>query len=225
MITERRREIAELRKVKITNYDDNNSHWRLANSVLYDMVTKHPHHTNKNEVVSKMWIIGRTYAAAIERRPNKADTPGDFYYDYVAPKLIESDIDQRINSLRQYQTITSDNLPSILSVHKYLMDLFTALTHKEKRSLASKYLHFHLPKLFFIYDSRVASVITKFAGKRPRRFVLPEDADKTYADFCYKALLIYNELKNEYSDEKTRVIDNILLRYCDEIGLSSDDEE
>lgn len=217
--------ITELCREKIASYDDNNSHWRLANSVLYDMVTNHPCHTDEDEVVSKMWIIGRTYAAAIERRPNKAETPGDFYYDYVAPKLIESDIDQRINSLRQYQTITSDNLPSILSVHKYLMDLFTDLTRKEKRSLASKYLHFHLPELFFIYDSRVASVITKFAGKRPRGFVLPENADKTYADFCYKALSIYNELNNDYSDKKTRVIDNILLRYCDEIGLSSDDEE
>ena len=217
--------ITDLCRERIENYEDNNSRWRLGNTILYEMVSKYPHHTNENEIVSKMWIIGRTYAAAIERRPNKAETPGDFYYDYVAPKLITSKIDEKIDSLRNYTTITRENLPLILSVHKYLMDQFTALTQKEKRSLASKYLHFHLPELFIIYDSRVASVITKFAGKKPRGLQIPQDADKTYAEFCYKALLIYDELNGIYSDAKTRVIDNILLRYCDEIGVSSNDEE
>ena len=217
--------ITELCRERIANYDDNNSRWRLGNSILYEMVLSHPSHTDENEIVSKLWIIGRTYAAAIERRPNKAETPGDFYYDYVAPKLINSDIDKKINSLRSYTIITRENLPQILSVHKYLMDQFTDLTQKEKRSLTSKYLHFHLPDLFIIYDSRVASVITKFAGKKPRDLDIPEDADKTYAEFCYKALLIYEALSGTYSDTKPRVIDNILLRYCDEIDLASGDED
>ena len=82
-----------------------------------------------------------------------------------------------------------------------------------------------MPDLFIIYDSRVASVITKFAGKKPRGLQIPQDADKTYAEFCYKALLIYDALNGNYTDTKPRVIDNILLRYCDEIGLSADAEE
>lgn len=217
--------ITDLCRERIENYEDNNSRWRLGNTILYEMVSKYPRHNDENEIVSKLWIIGRTYAAAIERRPNKAETPGDFYYDYVAPKLIASEIDKRIDSLRNYTTITRENLPDILSVHKYLMDQFTELAQKEKRSLTSKYLHFHLPELFIIYDSRVASVITKFAGKKPRGLQIPQDADKTYAEFCYKALLIYDALNGNYSDTKPRVIDNILLRYCDEIDLSADDEE
>ena len=217
--------ITELCRECIENYDDNNSRWRLGNTILYEMVSNYPRHTDVNEIVSKLWIIGRTYAAAVERRPNKAETPGDFYYDYVAPKLMESDIDEKIDSLRGYTAITLENLPHILSVHKYLMDQFTELTQKEKRSLTSKYLHFHLPDLFIIYDSRVASVITKFAGKKPCGLQIPQNADKTYAEFCYKALLIYDALSGNYSDAKPRVIDNILLRYCDKLGLSADDEE
>ena len=217
--------ITKLCQTRINYYNDQNTRWRLANEKIYQMVSEYPTHKNEDEIVFKMWIIGRTYAAAIERRPNKAQTPGDFYYDHVAPKLSKSDIDQKINSIRQYNTITNNNLSRILSVHKYLMDLFTDLTHKEKRSLASKYLHFHLPELFFIYDSRVASVITKFAGRKPRNLSIPKDADETYANFCYKALKIYEKLSGNYSDPKTRVIDNILLRYCDEIGLPSKDEE
>lgn len=90
--------ITKLCREKIDCYDDGNARWRLANGILYEMVEKYPLHNNEDEIVSKMWMIGRTYAAAIERRPNKDDTPGDFYYDYVAPKLIESSIDKKINS-------------------------------------------------------------------------------------------------------------------------------
>ena len=218
-------EITELCRNRIEEYDDANSRWRLGNTTLYEMVKQYPKHKNADEIVMKMWIIGRSYAAAIERRPNKANTPGDFYYDYVAPKLIASEIDEKIDSLKKHTSITKDNLPNILSVHKYLMDQITDLTKKEKRSLVSKYLHFHLPELFFIYDSRVSSVITKFAGKKLRELQIPQDADKTYAEFCYKALLIYNNLNRTYSDTKPRVVDNILLRYCDEIGSPSSDEE
>lgn len=217
--------MTDLCREKINTYNDGDDHYRLANNILYNMVERYPYHIDENEIVSKMWIIGRTYAAAIERRPNKSDTPGDFYYGYVAPKLMASQIDEKIAALRRYRTITEDNLPKILSVHKYLMDIFKELTQKEKRSLASKYLHFHLPDLFFIYDSRVASVITKFSGKKQRSLQLPDDSDKTYAEFCYKALTIYNGLTANYTEKKTRVVDNILLRYCDEIGLSLEDEE
>lgn len=110
-------------------------------------------------------------------------------------------------------------------MHKYLMDIFKNLTTKEKRSLASKYLHFHLPELFFIYDSQVASVITLFAGKKVRDLDIPKDVDKTYAEFCYKALSVYNELNGNYSDPKPRVVDNVLIRYFDEMNLPTNTEE
>lgn len=215
----------DLCRAKINSYDDDNDRWRLANNILYDLVRKYPKHNNANETVAKMWIIGRTYAAAVERRPNRNDTQGDFYYDYVAKTLLDSKIDDKIVALKKYHTITPNNLPEILSVHKYLVDIFDRLTTREKRSLASKYLHFHLPHLFFIYDNRVASVITRFSGRAPRDLIVPEDSDPIYAVFCYKALAIYNELNREYSDSKTRVVDNILLRYCDEIDLQLTDED
>jgi hypothetical protein len=215
--------ITDLCRERIENYDDNNSRWRLGNAILYEMVARYPRHTNEDEIVSKLWIIGRTYAAAIERRPNKAGSSADFYYDRVAPKLSKPAIDEKIDSLRKYTSITAENLPHILSVHKYLMDLFDELTQEDKRSLTSKYLHFHLPELFLIYDSRVASVITKFTGNKPRGLSIPQDADKVYAEFCYKAMLIYQDLNGTYSDTKPRVIDNILLRYCDEIASKTNE--
>ena len=211
--------ITELCLRKINEYDDECSRWRLANNILYEMVSKYPKHDDADVIVAKLSIIGRTYAAAVERRKNKANTLGDFYYDYVAPQLFDSEIDDKIDSLRKHKKITKDNLPDILSVHYYLMNLFEDSTEMRKRSLASKYLHFHLPELFFIYDSRTESVITQFSGRLSRVLDISQtECDKTYATFCSKALIIYNALNDKnYTDPQTRVVDNILSRYCDEI--------
>jgi hypothetical protein len=55
------------------------------------------------------------------------------------------------------------------------MDLFAAITQREKRSLASKYLHFHVPHVFYLYDSRARRAITKVV---PRLNNLPHIAVK-----------------------------------------------
>jgi hypothetical protein len=48
------------------------------------------------------------------------------------------------------------------------MTVLRDLTGLEKRALASKYLHFHLPRLFFIYDSRAAGVMRRVSPPRQR---------------------------------------------------------
>ena len=39
----------------------------IGNDVLYQMCEKYPSHTNEEEIIGKIWLIGRSYAAAIER--------------------------------------------------------------------------------------------------------------------------------------------------------------
>lgn len=214
------------------NYNDDDKRFRLGNKVLYKLVEDYPSNTNYDEIVAKFWIIGRTYAAAIERRSNKDDTPGDFYYDYVAPTIANSELESRINDIKNanYSEITEDVLKKILSVHGYLVNLIKGITGKEKRSLASKYLHFHLPNLVFIYDSRVASVIGKFIQGNTKGLDIDEEWDSVYARFAYKAFEIYKKLKDDgfasaHGDTLPRVVDSFLLRYCDEHNVDTDAEE
>lgn len=42
-------------------------YWSFGNQILYDMCLKNPSHTNENVIIGKIWLIGRSYAAAIER--------------------------------------------------------------------------------------------------------------------------------------------------------------
>ncbi|MCR4814840.1 MAG: hypothetical protein K5879_08465 [Lachnospiraceae bacterium] len=95
------------------------------------------------------------------------------------------------------------------------MDTFVELTGLEKRSLASKYLHFHCPDKFFIYDSRAKTAIGKIV-KRPDREIRSglEDYDAEYGDFVCRML----ELQ-EYLDEKMGIYEN--PRSIDSFLLSS----
>ena len=80
----------------------------------------------------------------------------DFYYEKVAQKLhgtFGSELDTHISNLRLSNNI-EENVHEVLLTHQILTQQLKVITELDKRSLASKYLHFHVPKCFFIYDSR-----------------------------------------------------------------------
>ena len=193
-----------------------NSRWEFGNSILYQMCEDNPLHNDADVVIGKIWLIGRSYAAAIERRKNADDYQGDdFYYDAVAPKMLEigKELDSRIESLKNNTGIIADCVPEILSTHKYLMDAFMDLTGLEKRSLASKYLHFHCSEKFFIYDSRARAAIGKIV-KRPNKKILLgiDDHDAEYGDFVCRMLELQEYLYEKLGTyEKPRAIDSFLL--------------
>lgn len=193
-----------------------NSRWEFGNSILYQMCEDNPLHNDADVVIGKIWLIGRSYAAAIERRKNADNYQGDdFYYDAVAPKMLEigKELDSRIESLKNNTGIIADCVPEILSTHKYLMDAFMDLTGLEKRSLASKYLHFHCPEKFFIYDSRARAAIGKIV-KRPNKKILLgiDDHDAEYGDFVCRMLELQEYLDEKLGVyEKPRAIDSFLL--------------
>lgn len=147
-------------------------YWSFGNQILYDMCLKNPSHTNENVIIGKIWLIGRSYAAAIERIKEKSVPSDDFYSDVVAPHFLQFgvELDDKLKYLKSNTEVSLDNLQEILYVHKFLVNQITEITKLEKHSLASKYLHFHLPNHFFIYDSRAAGSITRFVHKREKKY-------------------------------------------------------
>jgi hypothetical protein len=87
--------------------------WNYGNDVLYEMCRKNPIHNNAEIIVGKIWLIGRAYAAAIERRKNATVSElGDgFYFNIVAPKMLEvgNELDRRISKLNEYDIINTEN--------------------------------------------------------------------------------------------------------------------
>ena len=188
---------------------DASTHWFLFDKVLYDLCQQYPRHDNAHEVVAKIAMIGRAYSAAVERRKNaEATSDCDFYYGYVAPLIVDSNLDERLDALRKYQTPTMENLPEILSTHLYLQELLKKATEMDKRSFVSKYLHFHCPNLFYIFDSFSDSEINSLV-KSKGKWNCPSGADICYSKYCEKSLFIQQQtVPNERNFP--RILDSFL---------------
>ena len=192
-----------------------NTTWDLGNQVLYDLCAKHPLHKTPQEIIAKIWLIGRSYAAALERRKNKkSDSIGDlFYEDKIVPKIEKSKIDDWFARLKKEPTPTN-----AIETHAKLTKLFYTITKLEKRSLASKYLHFHFKSLFFIYDSRSLAGIRKVTPRVGKQLpsLSPKVPDKDYANFYWRCLWLQNDLQAQLRHKLSpRQIDKVLLYIAD----------
>jgi hypothetical protein len=189
--------------------------WDLGNSILYDLCRNHPGHKTNHEIIAKVWLIGRSYAASIERRRNAERFGDSFYEEIVAPGMMESHIDEW---LAGFSKDKSPGTTQSIAVHKHLMDLFKSFTDLEKRSLASKYLHFHEPKVFFIYDSRARQAITKVVPRLNRLpDISPASYDKEYKDFVRRCVWLRNDIFARHRVFLTpREIDKLLLVISEE---------
>ncbi len=185
--------------------------WDLSNEILYEMCQKYPHHKKDGDIIAKVLLIGRVYSAAIERRKSVDNISSVFYREAVAPGIRKSKIDAWLNTLRDFDRPTSGNCVQIIVVHKKVTDLFREISGLEKRSLASKYLHFHFPTLFFIYDSRSVSAIRQVEHVTYWNPNLVE-YDHAYAKFFLRCMAFTERVKAECGTKLTpRQLDKYLL--------------
>ncbi|MDD5364338.1 MAG: hypothetical protein PHR30_03300 [Gallionellaceae bacterium] len=114
---------------------------------LYELCFMHRHHFQDDIVTDKLRMIVRIGA-------EHGFHVNDFSPEFAAHRLGQSGVDRWFAGIA-----TAERLDQALvfEMHKRIMDVFADLPAEQARSLASKYLHFHFPELFFIYDSRVAA--------------------------------------------------------------------
>ena len=205
---------------EVANALKKNRVWDLGNKVLYDLCSSNPHHKTDQEIIAKIWLIGRSYAAAIERRKNKSATSqGDkFYEKEVGPKIRNAKIDKWFVRLGKKQTPAD-----AIEIHDRLTKLFYDISEMEKRSLASKYLHFHFKNVFFIYDKRSVSAIAlvtpsseKELGEFSSKNLSLKKFDKAYAKFFRRCLWLQEDLRKPFGRKPSpRELDKVLLYITD----------
>lgn len=202
--------------------------WDLGNETLYRLCRENFDHQKIENVLAKVWLIGRSYAAAIERRKNAEEPNDEFYTEKVYNGFKNPEFDSKLTELQSLsqgvsnicELDSADITMRVLSLHASLTQLTKEITLLEKRSFCSKYLHFHLPSLFFIYDSRAVSAINKiFDGSIKNIKLRIKDAkvDEEYAIFYYKCLAIGCEIKDSFGIDLTiRQLDNLLITISNE---------
>lgn len=119
--------------------------------VLYDLCFMCRHHLRDEIVADKLRLIRRLYSDTLAR-PGKA-----FSAEAAAHNLTQSPVDHWFGALSTAEELDSGLL---LELHKRLMGVFDDISEEEARSLASKYLHFHFPELFYVYDTRIATALS-----------------------------------------------------------------
>lgn len=197
--------------------------WDFGNGILYKMCKEHFSHKQDDQILAKVLFIGRIYSAAVERRKNKADEINDdFYLDVVIPTFKNSELDKRLSALNAIKKPSTNDLPLILQTHHYLTSTLYKITGLDKRSFSSKFLHFHLPHLYFIYDSRALTGLRTFISRVPREFapvISFKNVDEEYAKFYCKCFEVKRQIEGSYKTIITnRQFDNILIDVANNIA-------
>jgi len=96
------------------------THWEIANKILYKICRDYPRHDSIEVAIAKIWIIGRTYAAAIERG---AEHAGDqFYETKVGPQMVVG-IDSIFEPLRTIKSVADKNLSMVMEAYNLTNEL------------------------------------------------------------------------------------------------------
>lgn len=139
---------------------------------LYDLCYVRRDHLRHEVVVDKLRLMMRLYA-------EQDLVPGGFSLEATTLSLQNSCVDCWFSAMASAETLES---ALALRLHKRVMELFPGLSLQESAVLASRYLHYHFPELFYIYDSRVevvALVLTRGEGGWPAA----ADYDPGYSRF------------------------------------------
>jgi hypothetical protein len=186
-------------RFKADYWRDREAAWGFGNSVLYRMCIKDaPAHNDPEEVASKCWLIGRSYAASPQRGSGTARRgQSSSFWEHLAASKEWKRLDKQLARLNGRNRFCERSLSEILAVHAFLVGLVanqTALRNLGDRSawnhisFASKYLHFHRPDHFPIFDSVAnRALCERYPGKR---LWSGSDAFPAYGRFC-RLILLY----------------------------------
>lgn len=144
------------------------SPWALCDDTLYALCQEHPDHRKADEILAKVFMIGRVYAASLERRKNADLAGANFFEDIVVPIIQNSEIDSWFASLRALPSpsLSEQRVDAVLRVHDEVTRLFARISGQQNRSLAARYLHCHFPGLFYLFDLRSSAALRRYISKR-----------------------------------------------------------
>lgn len=188
----------------------------FGNDRLCELCTTYPDHNESSHSIAKIWLIGRAYSAAIER--GGAPEGADRLWDVVAGAMRKSRLDRLLRELPDGRSPWPQRLASAVQVHAYLMKIWAHKGATGRRSLASKYLHFHRPDIFPMFDTFAAAGIKEVTPDNRHVDRLSVDrGDATYKAFCERYAWLLQHLDETLDKHLTlRNVDRLLLAVAKE---------
>jgi len=176
--------------------------WEPGRRSLYDLCAG-TSHDDLDATISKLWLIGRSHSAALER--THVGRQGDVYFD-AASRLREARLDETLSTLAALPvTYDQPHRDAIALCVANVTNVLMQVTEQEKISLASKYLHYH-QRSIPIYDSISDGAFRKLAQRVARgRDVYAGHLER------FEDLFVALRAANEFEPVSARTIDDFVL--------------
>lgn len=198
-------------EVALSQFD---ADWGLVDEVLYGICREHPGHDDLRAVTAKLALVGRVYAAGLERRVTPP--PGQQAIVVIAGYVLEhgTEIDDLIRALDSVDDpLDASAMTSIVEQHGRLTQLLqkVATDGKAPRSFASKYLHFHRP-VVPIFDEYARQKLTRLVRWESSYapFPLPPHGDHEYWKYCVRFFRLYDACRQAGTGATVKELDAFL---------------
>ncbi len=174
--------------------------------LIYEHIKNNITHVDADIVYAKVVLVNRMYRANLKFAGG--DPEGT-----IADGLVKEKVDDKLQKVANAK-FNADSLGLIVSTHKVVTDCCEKLLHRKPTSFVSKYLHFHFPEAFPIFDKYAYNsawnivtsegLVEKIKGKTEE---LKNDGD--YAWFC--ASLV--NIQTKVTEFNLKTVDRVLYGY------------
>lgn len=202
----------------VRNYEDE---WSLLDSALYRICREHPDHSPAS-LHAKLWLVGRTYAAGIERHVSSKATefehrPGGSLLRVAELILAKrKELNKILSNLRDLsEPLDRSTLGTIVKLHGQFVKMLKEITRDghSARTFVSKYMHFH-NEVVPIYDNIAGYNIRRLGWvTRPlsRVVMATDDDDVEYCDYINRFYDLYRLIQSKNLPLKVKYLDKYLL--------------
>lgn len=174
---------------------------------LYELCFLHRHHFQDEIVADKLRMMVRLCADG--GLPVSGFSP-----EYAALRLRCSGVDHWFAGIASAESLDE---ALVFEMHKRMMDVFGDLPVELARSIASKYLHFHFPELFYLYDRRVAAAASSL-GQRDCGYLARAEHDPEYGRFYACCRKLTDRLAGVVGRRlRPRELDRVLRAWADHL--------
>lgn len=178
----------------------------FGNQVLYEMCAMRPLHDDPPTIFSKLWLIGKAYSVALERKAGDPDVV------HKASRVLASGkLDEIISTVDHVEFVDHDNLREVVEAHSRFNNLLKQVTSRNRPSFAAKYLHFHRPNAFLIYDSVVDRNVRKNMPRK--RYQIPPEWKEYHPGYAAFSLRALDFRDREVPGVSPRNLDRLLYPY------------
>ena len=129
----------------------------------------------------------------------------------LAQLMVDNDFDKSISEALTLGSFSSSTLPSVIALHEGFVHLGRRVTKRIENSFCSKYLSFHFPKLFPLFDRNAYNASWELTGHRLSRGLYVGNRNVDYAYHCEAILKLLTELhQHGVAEPDLKTIDYVL---------------